>query len=1090
MNKLKSPVAWGVLMLSHALLADALFTGAVSKSWGEPGNWDPVGVPTSGNVTIPADRTVEVEDAQLASVNGLTKLTLDGETAKAIFRTTGPFTCAIAGNGEVVKASTSTWTLSRAQSDFTGAFTLIGGVTKIAAPGRCQAFGSSAAGVGPLTVTNNASVDICCDAEYNFNFGLREVRIAGTGYDGTGVLLNSGKQAYGVFRRLTLVGDATVYFANRVTSDTVKDFIFNMNGHTFTQTGKEEFIWYYGSVTNAGHHILSGKSGATTQLRVVNTFDSLGEAGSGPLEIGSYAYLNYYGPPKHERPARFSGTANSRVYLNAARGWDTNYNNFAGPVEIANGATVDVKPTDSANYKCMLTFAGPLSGGGTINLDGYGKLGLGCPTNATPAYTGSINITGTDGASLIAYFPASIPDYSKLTVNRSRVTVPMDTWTKADIVRLANTATFKNHAVVEVDTSALEGQTGSLTLTDTDMTRTGFGLGHDGPGTLNLFGPFSKALKIGVHDGTLKLTGSERITIGEATVGGDGGSCSGTLAVEDAADVVQVEETWVEVGGAYPSNGNSRPRPKMTVRNAKYVQDIAVPGLVHGGGVHLGNKCPGLMEFGEGADFAARVVSGYTGTFGHSGIRQTGGSVWLFGRDYEDNGTYQNSVIGYEGYGYYGISGGSLTLEGWLCFGHWGSNCQGVLEQAGGTVTHKLHRNPNGKSVSTYWALGNLDGSTGAYYLRGGKLVDEGRIFVPYCAGANGIMTIEGATAEAEVADYIRVGHRPGVQSSALCIVNGGRLTTPLLCGSADAGWENMTNSVNFNGGTLRATASGGGNVLVNASVRNLLVYAGGATFDTNGRTDEHIATPIRAPVGQGVVAAAVPAAIAGGEFLGAPFMRVTGDGVGAVVAADWNPTTRRVTGVRVVSPGSGYTSATLVTRYGNSNYVDSVALTLGAVSGGGITKAGEGVLVLDATNTYAGATVLAGGTLKCGIDGAIPANSTVVFAGGKLDMNGKKLSDGSALPKTWAVDVRQVEAGGTVVYDGDVTFADGAVLRVLNLETLAEDSPIEHVLFRVTGTVTGSPTVEAGENEHWRVGWRGNVLRLIRNRGLMLIVR
>ena len=63
--------------------------------------------------------------------------------------------------------------------------------------------------------------------------------------------------------------------------------------------------------------------------------------------------------------------------------------------------------------------------------------------------------------------------------------------------------------------------------------------------------------------------------------------------------------------------------------------------------------------------------------------------------------------------------------------------------------------------------------------------------------------------------------------------------------------------------------------------------------------------------------------------------------------------------------------------------------LTSGA--GSGLTKAGDGTLVLSGTgNDYTGATIVSGGLLKYGSTNAIPVLSAVsVFVGGTLDLNG-----------------------------------------------------------------------------------------------------
>ena len=65
-----------------------------------------------------------------------------------------------------------------------------------------------------------------------------------------------------------------------------------------------------------------------------------------------------------------------------------------------------------------------------------------------------------------------------------------------------------------------------------------------------------------------------------------------------------------------------------------------------------------------------------------------------------------------------------------------------------------------------------------------------------------------------------------------------------------------------------------------------------------------------------------------------------------------------------------------------------------GVISNGGITKSGNGILVLsNAGNTYGGPTVVNGGLLKLGASGAIPAASALsVLCGGTLDLAGVNL--------------------------------------------------------------------------------------------------
>jgi fibronectin-binding autotransporter adhesin len=83
---------------------------------------------------------------------------------------------------------------------------------------------------------------------------------------------------------------------------------------------------------------------------------------------------------------------------------------------------------------------------------------------------------------------------------------------------------------------------------------------------------------------------------------------------------------------------------------------------------------------------------------------------------------------------------------------------------------------------------------------------------------------------------------------------------------------------------------------------------------------------------------------------------------------------------------GAG-TTLTAGNNGANSTFSGIIKNTTGTVS---LTKAGTGTLTLSGPNTYAGATIVSGGTLQLGVDNAIPVNSVVsVSAGATLDMNG-----------------------------------------------------------------------------------------------------
>jgi autotransporter-associated beta strand protein len=203
-----------------------------------------------------------------------------------------------------------------------------------------------------------------------------------------------------------------------------------------------------------------------------------------------------------------------------------------------------------------------------------------------------------------------------------------------------------------------------------------------------------------------------------------------------------------------------------------------------------------------------------------------------------------------------------------------------------------------------------------------------------------------------------------------------------------------------------------------------------------------------------------------------------------------FDPQTGAVTGFTVTSPGWNYTEAKIVLHDGRSEdrVLDCVLAENGA---GAFRKSGPGTLILGRENSWSGDTVLEDGVLKCGEDGALPAGGTVVLAGGRLDMNGKKLSDGSTAPLAWAVDIADVLAKGTaVLYNGDIDFADGATLTVRNVQLLEGSDARRVDLLTVTGSTGSMPVTVSAPTANWRIVWQNGRLIARRNRGVFVIVR
>ncbi len=119
----------------------------------------------------------------------------------------------------------------------------------------------------------------------------------------------------------------------------------------------------------------------------------------------------------------------------------------------------------------------------------------------------------------------------------------------------------------------------------------------------------------------------------------------------------------------------------------------------------------------------------------------------------------------------------------------------------------------------------------------------------------------------------------------------------------------------------------------------------------------------------------------------------------------------------------------------------------------GGITKTGAGTLVLNAANTYTGATVVQAGTLRLGSAGSIDASPTVTVAAGAT-LNVASVTGGFSVKSG-----QTLQGGGTVT--GATTINSGATLSI---GTVSAD-------LTQTLTIGGSLSLIAGSNSVFDLG-------------------
>lgn len=141
-----------------------------------------------------------------------------------------------------------------------------------------------------------------------------------------------------------------------------------------------------------------------------------------------------------------------------------------------------------------------------------------------------------------------------------------------------------------------------------------------------------------------------------------------------------------------------------------------------------------------------------------------------------------------------------------------------------------------------------------------------------------------------------------------------------------------------------------------------------------------------------------------------------------------------------------------------------------GTVTGANrLTKVGDGTLVLNTSGAWTGGTTFAGGTLRLGVATAVPAASSLTFAGGTFDLNGFSRTipnltgaGGIALGSA-ALTVDQAISGafsGPITGTGTLTKTGAGVLTLIG-----------------SNSYSGGTTVSAGTLQGDAASLQGNIL-------------
>jgi autotransporter-associated beta strand protein len=259
----------------------------------------------------------------------------------------------------LVKSSSGTLTLGGANTFINGGISVQAGTLRAS---NNQAFGANGT---TLTVANGAAIDtggVLTNRDYH-------AIIAGTGVDGTGVIINStASNPTAGFRSLTLVNDATIGGTGRwdVRPLVAGEALVNLDGKTLTKTGTNLIGLVNGTITAGTIQVNEGR------LALTRCFWT-----SGTINVAAGAILQF----ENNSPGQF-GYSMDMTLANATLTTIGNDAATAGTLGLSGANTLDIALAH--------TQSGVVSGSGSILKTGAGILTLGA---ADHTYGGTITVS-------------------------------------------------------------------------------------------------------------------------------------------------------------------------------------------------------------------------------------------------------------------------------------------------------------------------------------------------------------------------------------------------------------------------------------------------------------------------------------------------------------------------------------------------------------------------------------------------------------------------------------------------------------------------------------------------------------------------
>lgn len=853
------------------------------------------------------------------------------------------------------------------------------GALSFTAPGGGQA---KTVSVGTSGVVNSSTNPLTFDVTSKVNLSLS----ADASFTANGQILVLDDSGNGGTSGFTIGSHTLTLNGSDLTGSTIAKG-FTGTGGTIVKSGTGTWT-LTGANTYTGTTTVSQGTLSVSNVVVTSNSSNLGNAASAVVLGGATT------------AGTLSYTGNSAIYT---RGFTVNAG--GGEVDVTTAGQTLTIGTGGVATNGLFSVGG--AGNTTVNSVVSGGGGLAKTGSGTLVLAGVNTFTG--GVTLSS---------GTLTVN-SGATLASNT-TPGSLTVDGGTLNLNNAAQT---ISALAGGGGAInlaanyTLTANQSTATSFA------GTLN--GTGASFIKSGA--GTLTLsgnnsyTGTTLINGGTLRLGATGNSTAGPLgAVSGGASTVANGAT-LDLNGFTLAMAKSLTVHGSGTSSSGALANSGVTAAIYSGAVTLGSAASiggaGDIKLTTGlaGNFLLSKVGSGTLTLGTSSGARTGGAQI-------DSGTLRlgNSTALGATSQTITLAGGTLALGTDASVGSYpvavaaSSNIVSDRATSGSGLTHNLGSFSIGSNTLGVIRGENVSSGVagvgfGATTLSGDATFSAGigtQLTIASVAGANHSLTVTGAgdtTISGVVGTSTGGLTKAGTGTLILSGANsysGGTFVNGGTVAISSAGNLGAPGSgVTFNGGALRATGT------LTAGAPTTLASAGG-TFDVasaitltwNGNiTGSGALTKI----GAGLLELGGSNTYSGTTFVSQGTLKLLNSNAlspntsfqvspGAVFDANgFTQTLADLSGTGEINVGAG------LTVQPSGPTPSTFSGTLGGT--GGFTMSGTGTIVLAGINSYTGPTQISNGTVKLGIEGALPSGTPIqVASGAKLDLDGHPATIGS----------------------------------------------------------------------------------------------